>query len=442
MASNSISPIEHFELNQVFVTNGDPTVTYVTRDADVEVDIVELIMTRQKIIGLSGPSKSGKTVMIRRIVNETLRWQLIEITGNDINSDIDFWNIISAALGINSETRQEGRHDTEYAAGISGGLDAVVVKSEVSSSVGTSSGNSTSTTKSFDIRASVRAALKDRTICILIDDFHYAPAPVRTQLARTLKDLSFRGTSIVLIAVPHKVLDVVQAEHELIGRVVRKRVAHWTPLELARIPMQGFKALNARDDKAAISTAVVNQSFGSPLLVQELCAGVCRLNQLDKTASVQLMLSPPISWESYFTNFASENVNHPLAQSLRAGPQERRRRNLRPLKDLDVEVDKYSAVLLGLQRCLPNIRMTLTELTDAVGSILQEKMTLQQVRNVCTTMQDIGNRQRQDGDPAVEFQNEVRPETFTIVDPYLAYFLAWGLQSLDLPVLINLDRKF
>jgi hypothetical protein len=92
--------------------------------------------------------------------------------------------------------------------------------------------NATRTGVTIDVRRAVRERLAEVNAVVVIDDFHYAPDEVRKQLARSLKDLSSRRVPIVLIAVPHRVLDLVKSEEELLGRVVRKKVAHWSPLEL------------------------------------------------------------------------------------------------------------------------------------------------------------------------------------------------------------------
>jgi hypothetical protein len=291
--------------------------------------------------------------------------------------------------------------------------------------------NATRTGVTIDVRRAVRERLAEVNAVVVIDDFHYAPDEVRKQLARSLKDLSSRRVPIVLIAVPHRVLDLVKSEEELLGRVVRKKVAHWSPLELMRIAALGFAAMNVDDRKGKIADRLVAQSFGSPLLMQELSGEVCRRNSMLETLHVARDLKPPDSWPAFFANVAAD-LEHPLAQALRAGPQERKRRKQRRLRDLDLDVDTYGAVLLGLRDRLPATSTSLTELTDAVNAHLEQRLQLQEVRRVCREMRKRAEQHRKGGDAPIDV-SESAPERLTIVDPYLAFYIAWGLESLGLP---------
>jgi hypothetical protein len=99
-----------------------------------------------------------------------------------------------------------------------------------------------------------------------------------------------------------------------------------------------------------------------------------------------------------------------------------------------VDVDTYGAVLLGLRDCLPNTSPTLTELTDAAGGRLEERVKLSEVRRVSKEMNKKAEAVRRGGDPAIDFVAST-PERVTIVDPYLAFIIAWGMSTFGLPTL-------
>jgi hypothetical protein len=89
-----------YSVDEVFVTNGSPGVTYVTRDDHIESDIASRLSSKQKIIAVSGPSKAGKTVLVRRVVTETLGWQMVEV------SIEDFWLTLAAQTGWRRQRRR------------------------------------------------------------------------------------------------------------------------------------------------------------------------------------------------------------------------------------------------------------------------------------------------------------------------------------------------
>ena len=80
------------------------------------------------------------------------------------------------------------------------------------------------------------------------------------------------------------------------------------------------------------------------------------------------------------------------------------------------------------------------KLTDTVNAILAERLDLQYVRRVCQAMEKASKEVNPEGDPAVQYLSR-SPEKIVIADPYLAFFFAWGLGSLDLPVVPPLARR-
>lgn len=430
----------HYSLDEVFVTNGSPGVTFVRRDDEVEGRLASSLAARQKIIAVSGPSKAGKTVLVRRVVTESLGWELLDVSGNDLSSIDDFWLILAARLGVASSVDVTSTSGMDVRAGaiVEAGLPGVV-KAQARVDSGMSHSNGTTAGATVDIRLAVRERLSHTDAVVVIDDFHYAPESVRRDLARTLKDLSARRVPAVLIAVPHRVLDLVASEPELMGRVFRTRVEHWSPMELVRIPMLGLRAMNVTDPEGRISERLVAQSFGSPLLTQELTGRICRLNDVLETQEQPYVLEEPGSWRDFFAD-AARDVEHPLAQAFHAGPQERKRRKQRELVAVEGEVDTYGAVLLGLRDCLlmtringlPATSISLTELTDAVNMNLIQRLELRDVRRVCLLMRKRAEEYRHGDDASLDV-SETSPARLTVVDPYLAYYISWGLDSLGLP---------
>ncbi|MBV1795633.1 hypothetical protein [Siccirubricoccus sp. G192] len=85
---------------QVFTPNDFPTHTYVRRaDDESEERIRYALQTPKQVISLSGPSKSGKTVLVEKIVGAE---KLVKIPGSVVKKGEDFWNYILDALAAPS----------------------------------------------------------------------------------------------------------------------------------------------------------------------------------------------------------------------------------------------------------------------------------------------------------------------------------------------------
>ena len=79
---------------EIFTPNDQPTVTYVKRDSrKLEANLQDYLGTKNIVISISGPLKTGKTVLLRSVVDPDL---LIPLTGAAIKSHDDFWRSILA----------------------------------------------------------------------------------------------------------------------------------------------------------------------------------------------------------------------------------------------------------------------------------------------------------------------------------------------------------
>src|SRR6185437_16203709 len=80
------------KVTDVFTPTGVPTVTYVTpHNRDLERQLRDALATPGQIVSLSGPSKSGKTVLINKVIS---RDNLIAVSGAAIKDATVLWDRI------------------------------------------------------------------------------------------------------------------------------------------------------------------------------------------------------------------------------------------------------------------------------------------------------------------------------------------------------------
>lgn len=87
--------------DEVFVAGGQPTITYVQREEDhIERSFARAVATPNQIVSLSGPTKTGKTVLCRQILGDR---QYIWIDGGQVQTGDEFWGKVAGELNIPAE---------------------------------------------------------------------------------------------------------------------------------------------------------------------------------------------------------------------------------------------------------------------------------------------------------------------------------------------------
>lgn len=116
------------ELSKVFIAGGQPTITYNPRsELKLEEKLNEYLDTGYKILSITGPTKSGKTVLVHSRLNSgNSCW----ISGGQISNLDDFWdNIIEKYKGYTDITEvlndTKGKTEGEI---LDGGLNIGIAK--------------------------------------------------------------------------------------------------------------------------------------------------------------------------------------------------------------------------------------------------------------------------------------------------------------------------
>ena len=116
----------------------------------------------------------------------------------------------------------------------------------------------------------VVAELANTKTTILLDDFHYVPAAIQSDVAQQLKDAASRGVRICVASVPHRADNVVRALPELRGRVLSIDLDYWSRKDLLEIPTLGLPLLEPRDRSRSLAMFAI-EAAGSPQLMQMIC---------------------------------------------------------------------------------------------------------------------------------------------------------------------------
>jgi hypothetical protein len=259
-------------LNEVFTPGGLPSVTYVGRDhLELEKSVADALARGFAFVVVTGPTKSGKSVLCRRILKDE---NLVSIEGGQVRSENDFWAHVAYHLkiGTGSSRSQADTSTTSVAGEASGGILGVVQGKGGLTQTDAQQKTSTVNYTGVPILACVDRLLETRST-LMIDDFHYIDPTLQRTLIQSLKGAVFRGLPVLLLAVPHRAFDPVMVESEVEGRFKHVSIPNWALDDLVLIPERGFQALNLSLDRA-IQRQICNDSFGNAHISQDRWRGI------------------------------------------------------------------------------------------------------------------------------------------------------------------------
>ncbi|WP_332747559.1 hypothetical protein [Hydrogenophaga sp.] len=386
----------------------------------------DAIDTPGVIVSLVGPSKSGKTVLVEKVVGVD---HLVTITGAGISDADEIWSRVADELRLASEETTERASTRTLEAGVEAGGGASLfglVKGDARArgSVGTEQQEAAAETFSRRGLQSVVDAIGGSDTVVLVDDFHYMPREVQAEAAKTLKEAVRRGVKVVTAAVLHRGDDLVRANPELRGRVRSIDLTYWHPDELREIATTGFGRLRLSLDSEAINT-LVREAAGSPQLMQLLCLTACfALNvrqQLPQPSNMTVAtadLLGILEQASASTDFRS------LVDVLDSGPKTRgTERRMYQFQD-GTTGDVYRAVLKAIASDPPQLSFNYEDLAHRTTQVCASDAPTGS--SVVGTSHHLSRLalERFPNERAIDWDEQ--KQILDLPDPYLLFYLRWS----------------
>jgi hypothetical protein len=279
----------------VFTPTDVPTITYVERTTrNYEEELRKAFEIPKMIVSISGPSKSGKTVLVTKVVSKD---NLIHLYGASIKSAADLWTNVLAWMGGPIEiTETSGSKKSGTVSGTAGGKFGIPFVAEGKADAGGSatveSNASTARKIAVSNLDSVVKEIGGSDFVVFVDDFHYIEASVREEIGRQIKAAAELGIRICTASVPHRADDVVRSNTELRGRVTAVDMSYWSPKELEEIAYRGFRELNV-DLAPRVLEGLSNEAFGSPQLMQAISLNFCFESNIGETLEQHIRIDVP-----------------------------------------------------------------------------------------------------------------------------------------------------
>ena len=410
------------KLHDIFTPNAEPTITYVQRsELKLEESLNQYYLTPNLVVSISGPSKSGKTVLINKIIPSE---SLIPVVGAGISSPENLWERVLQWMDVPASVTTSDSSITGGAASATGGGEIgipLVAKGMAQAKVSVSKSKQAgkSTIKYEDPLLKVIAEIAGSDFAIFIDDFHYIDEQLREEIGRQIKVAAEAGVKFITASVPHRTDDVVRSNSELRGRVAAVDLQYWSVAELARIPRLGLAAFNA-EIAPSIETKLATEAFGSPQLMQSICMNLCMVLDLyapletqERMRVTKVQITETLRRTSSFADFSR------MLSSLLSGPRVRgTERKIHSYTD-GSEGDVYRAVLLAVSQDPASLSFSYEDIQKRIREICTGDVpTGSSITSALEQMNIIAENLQPNASP-ISWDND----NLDIVDPYLLFFL-------------------
>lgn len=413
----------------VFTPGDFPAHTYVERGEDrLEQRLRDALSTPGEVVSVSGPSKSGKTVLLERVAG---RDNLITVTGAGIEKAEDVWDRVLDWMGtpssISTGTEIGGEASVSATAKGSVGIP-LVAKGEAGGTAGGKVSGSKARSETVARRGLVQVVeeIANSDFVVLIDDFHYMHRSVQTEVAKQIKEAVRQGVNICTASVPHRADDVVRSNPELRGRVRAIDLSYWTQAELRQIADLGFAKLRSEVSREAIAKFAIEAS-GSPQLMQIICLQACL--ELNVRQELIAKENHPLG-EGAINRILEETATRAdfssIVRGMHTGPKTRgTERKEFGFQDA-TRGDVYRCVLLAVASDPPCLSFSYTgELTNRIQRVCKgsESPQAASIYQACSQIARMAHERYPD-ERIIEWDDQ--ESLLEIIDPYFLFYLRWS----------------
>jgi hypothetical protein len=377
-----------------------------------------------KLVVVTGPTKTGKTVLVRKVLRSDAN--LVWIDGGLIKSEDDFWSECLHKISEFVEVERVSEVGTTGAIATNAKVEIGVPGFKATVGGDDSQGNSAKTISKKSIVGALRArAIRAMSVAdstLVIDDFHYLERSLQGEIVRALKGAVFDGFPAVVIAIPHRRYDAIRVEREMNGRIEPIKVPDWSTEELIQIPKRGFPLLDLAISEA-LAQRLADEAYGSPHLVQEFC------KELGKRALADGYSKIDEVFEEDVFRVIAEHTGKVIFDKLASGPRARTDRIQRPLLG-GGSADIYRVVLMALARLAPGMnKIDYETLRSSIREILTDDIPqAHEVTRVLEKMAQIASKEEMSVQ-VLDWDDE--EQKLHITDPFFAFFLKWAKNHID-----------
>lgn len=408
--------------SDVFTPTALPKVTFIEDHLhEKRRTLLQALEMGGAVVTLSGPSKSGKTVFVEKTLGAD---NLIQVTGAGITQADALWKRVFDIIGTPIPTSTTSGSGSQQSIGgkVEGGVP-FVGKGEVSSGANWSQSSAHVSDVSPDYLNLIVKELANTGLVVFIDDFHYIPGNVQNEIATLIKEAVRNGVRFICAAVPYHSDDVIIANADLRGRMVKLDFDYWKPEELAKIAAKGFEALNVAVADSLVTTFAA-EAAGSPQLMQALCLHLCFEKDIVETNATRIGIPSNLALIEKVCKMTSlMNDYSSVIAAMKEGPKTRGEKRKNYVLKNSAVMDVYPLILSAVALNPPELTIRYQNLIGRIQSLCAaDTPSGSSVTGACSQMSEIANGAASAF--IVEWDNEY--DVLDLRDPYLLFALRWS----------------
>lgn len=409
---------------EVFTPGGYPIHTLVEDHLTAkQQQLIDALEMGTMLISISGPSKSGKTVFVKKVLGAE---NLIEITGAGIQSVNDLWMRVFDILGT-PVTQTRSLTDTTTFSGtgkVTAQAGVIFAKGSVEGALsgGYNKADQTSEAYAIDLLQLLKSEIGGTDFVIFIDDFHYINRDIQAELARQIKDAIAYGCKFICASVPYHSDDIIRGNADLRGRIFNIDFDYWGADNLKLIAEKGFSLLNVTPEANAIDN-LVKESAGSPQLMQYLCLNSCfELDARSSTSSKTTYPDSPDVLEKVCKRTLLSADYSSIVDKMKEGPKVRGSDRKSYLSKEGWQGDVYVYLLKAIALNPPTLTFRYADLVSRVSQLCySDSPSGSSITSACQHSTTIANNAANNSIIEWDQENDV----LDIRDPYLLFYLRW-----------------
>lgn len=418
---NTIKKYNMIQVSEVFKIVGMPTYTYVEQDNGVfEKNLTAGILSSGTICLLTGPSKTGKTSLYKKVLID-LKLEPLIIRCDSEMSPTDFWKKALEQVKFERVQSRELLNSNSKSISAKAGVEfgwkwLAKVLGEVN--LGIDSEKSETEIREIIISnpspSHLIPILKQIGYLLIAEDFHYLNKDTQKIIFQQWKHFVDEEVSALVVGTTHHAVDIAFANKDLSGRILHIEMGIWKKDDLSQIITKGFSILNI-DIENSHKSLIADQSVGLPIIVQSVCLqhfadkGVNEINNQSKR------LDMPLTKESIYQSLHNVAINRygtysTLFEILSAG--------LRASK-----YNTYKLVLSTFSLDPPQFALSRNEIDSRIAKILTDPSKIPPPNSVGSMLRSISQLQSKKNLELLEW-SELQNKLF-ILEPAFLFFIRW-----------------
>jgi len=274
--------------SEIFKTQGQPTITYVSRnEGKYEKILSNAIDSKGLLCLLTGPSKTGKTTLYTQVAtSKKLEVLRVRCTINLKASDL--WK--TALEQVNFEQVKQVQAQSETETNFSGEIGGNIGWSWLAGLTGKVSTAIADKRVESEIRERILAEanpdhllpiLKKLPFLLVIEDFHYLSKKTQLEVFQQWKTFVDNEVSVIVVETTHHSTDIAFSNKDLIGRIAHIELETWELTDLKQIPRQGFQPFGLVIPENLLDL-LAQESVGLPIIMQQSCLQILLANGIEE----------------------------------------------------------------------------------------------------------------------------------------------------------------